>query len=566
MATDHGQRLKVGYDDKNRVTRFVSEVDGSSIVTEYVYGDLNNGQMPDYPYGVKLDGNQILSYAYDSLGRMTSRTVDLGTDYQTAYGFLDNTDGTTTTLVDEVTESVDGASHVWSYTYDERGNITEIHLDSELLYRYSYDNLDQLVQEEDHVTDHLHVYTYDAGDNWTSHRICDLSDPWDPLSVDSYTYGDAGWKDKLTAYNGESITYDEIGNPLTWRDGAALSWQHGRELASYTKGGETYTYRYDEDGYRVAKQHGDTVTTFYLNGSSVLTQKTGDERIDFLYDDNSQLLGLKYNGMAYYYRKNLQGDITGILDPDGEQVVSYTYDAWGNPTSCTGSLASTIGQKNPFRYRGYYYDTESGLYYLNSRYYDPEVGRFINADEGISLIQGILGANIFAYCNNCPVLYEDNLGTFINIKIIRRIQQKVYQRFKKIIIKAKSKARSKNGLDTRGEPNSTAWSPNGTTKREYGPDGRAVKDTDYTNHGNPKEHPDVPHEHDWTWEGEASHRGKAHPPKKNTNLILGGVLVVGAGLGILWVTLNDATIVGVADDTTVPVLLEIFGSGWEMIK
>ena len=112
MTTDHGQRLKVGYDDKNRVTRFVSEVDGSSIVTEYVYGDLNNGQMPDYPYGVKLDGNQILSYAYDSLGRMTSRTVDLGTDYRTAYGFLDNTDGTTTTLVDEVTESVDGASHV----------------------------------------------------------------------------------------------------------------------------------------------------------------------------------------------------------------------------------------------------------------------------------------------------------------------------------------------------------------------------------------------------------------------------------------------------------------------
>ena len=106
----------------------------------------------------------------------------------------------------------------------------------------------------------------------------------------------------------------------------------------------------------MAKKHGNTVTTFYFNGSSVLIQKIGDEPIDFLYDDNSQLLGLKYNGTSYYYRKNLQGDITGILDPDGEQVVSYTYDAWGNPTSCTGSLASTIGQKNPFRYRGYYYN------------------------------------------------------------------------------------------------------------------------------------------------------------------------------------------------------------------
>ena len=165
----------------------------------------------------------------------------------------------------------------------------------------------------------------------------------------------------------------------------------------------------------MAKQHGNTVTTFYLNGSSVLTQKTGDERIDFLYDDNSQLLGLKYNGTSYYYRKNLQGDITGILDPDGEQVVSYTYDAWGNPTSCTGSLAGSIGQKNPFRYRGYYYDTESGLYYTASRYYDPEVGRFLSPDAIDTLTatpSALTDKNLYAYCDNNPVMRQDSSGEF----------------------------------------------------------------------------------------------------------------------------------------------------------
>ena len=173
------------------------------------------------------------------------------------------------------------------------------------------------------------------------------------------------------------------GNPPTWRDGAALSWQHG-----------------------------DTITTFYLNGSSVLTQKTGDERIDFLYDDNSQLLGLKYNGTSYYYRKNQQRNIIGILDPDGEQVVSYTYDAWG---SCTGSLAGTIGQKNPFRYHGYYYDTESGFYYTASRYYDPEAGRFLSPDVLDILTaspSSLTDKNLYAYCDNNPVMRQDSSGEF----------------------------------------------------------------------------------------------------------------------------------------------------------
>lgn len=91
-------------------------------------------------------------------------------------------------------------------------------------------------------------------------------------------------------------------------------------------------------------------------------------------------------------------------------MVSYTYDAWGKVLSVTGTLASTVGQINPFRYREYYFDTETGLYYLNSRYYDPEVVRFINADGYVFTGQGILGNNMYAYCANNPVNRKDIYG------------------------------------------------------------------------------------------------------------------------------------------------------------
>ena len=109
--------------------------------------------------------------------------------------------------------------------------------------------------------------------------------------------------------------------------------------------------------------------------------------------------------------------MTGLVDSSGTQVVAYTYDAWGNILSTTGSMADGLGYTNPFRYRGYFYDTETGLYYLGSRYYNPETGRFINADGYVSTGQGILGDNTFAYCQNNPIKYGDTEGTFINTLI-----------------------------------------------------------------------------------------------------------------------------------------------------
>ena len=116
------------------------------------------------------------------------------------------------------------------------------------------------------------------------------------------------------------------------------------------------------------------------------------------------------NGVEYYYIRNAQRDVIGLFDKTGTQVVSYTYDTWGKLISTTGSLASTVGVKNPYLYRGYRYDTETGLYYLQSRYYSPDWGRFINADATGGKVGDLLSSNVFSYCKNNPVNMSDPSG------------------------------------------------------------------------------------------------------------------------------------------------------------
>ena len=115
--------------------------------------------------------------------------------------------------------------------------------------------------------------------------------------------------------------------------------------------------------------------------------------------------------------RNGQNDIVGLMDNAGAVMVNYSYDAWGKLLSVSGTLATTLGQNNPFRYRGYYYDTETGLYYLQTRYYDPEVCRFISADVYLSTGLGVVGNNMYAYCNNDPTISEDSQGTVVGLVI-----------------------------------------------------------------------------------------------------------------------------------------------------
>ena len=123
-----------------------------------------------------------------------------------------------------------------------------------------------------------------------------------------------------------------------------------------------------------------------------------------------QVIAVNYNGTYYYYLRNAQGDVVKLIDKTGSTVVEYTYDSWGKLLSTSGSLAETFGAEQPFRYRGYVYDEETGFYYLQSRYYNPELGRFISADVYLSTGQGVLGHNAYAYCLNNPVNCLDSAG------------------------------------------------------------------------------------------------------------------------------------------------------------
>lgn len=218
--------------------------------------------------------------------------------------------------------------------------------------------------------------------------------------------------DLLTSYNGVPITYDGIGNPLndgTW----TYTWQHGRQLASMNKldGSAQWSFTYNADGLRTQRTNGTRDYCYTYLGGQLTHMTVDDHTLYFAYDAAGTPLSLTYDGETYYYVTNLQGDVVSILNSSGAEVVAYAYDAWGNlvSTTCDEEFAD-LGFYNPLRYRGYVYDEETELYYLQSRYYNPEMGRFINADGAYDTNLGILGYNMYAYCMNNPVDMYDPDG------------------------------------------------------------------------------------------------------------------------------------------------------------
>ena len=217
-----------------------------------------------------------------------------------------------------------------------------------------------------------------------------------------YCKGNANWKDQLSAVNGVDISYDNIGNPTndgTW----SYTWEKGRQLKSMSKSGTTANFKYNENGLRIQKTVNGVETNYILHGKNIVHMTKGSNTLHFFYDASNKPAIVEYNGTKYAYVQNLQGDIVAILDSNGTAVVQYKYDAWGRPISKTGSMAGTLGTVQPFRYRGYVYDEETGLYYLRSRYYNVRQCRFANADV-------LYTDNLYSYSKNTPIIGVDKNG------------------------------------------------------------------------------------------------------------------------------------------------------------
>lgn len=342
-------------------------------------------------------GTNTAEYSYQTSGtdedeRLSADTVKYNDNVilSSAYTYDDN---------GNVLSKQYGENNSIVNTYDDKDRITSTSYAGKT-YNYTYDTDSQLTG----VTGNNYTasYAYDSRGNITNKTVND--------ETTSFIYANSGWKDQLISVNGTELTYDANGNVLLYGD-REFTWTYGRNLESIVDGNNEYSYTYDENGIRTSKTINGVTTYYNTKDGVILSQTDGTNTMYFQYDTNGTPLGFIYNGVQYFYITNQMNDVLAITDTSGTIVGNYEYDAWGKVL-----IADTqIAQQNPLRYRGYYYDNETGYYYLQSRYYDSNICRFINSDipEISQMSKDILvGTNSFAYCNNDPINGSDPTGKF----------------------------------------------------------------------------------------------------------------------------------------------------------
>jgi RHS repeat-associated protein len=454
------------YDDQGRITNiYYNYLDTPEVKTlsnyQFTYDVAGNTTKIDYG-GTSGHSN----YAFDAFGRLDEETLTKGSSateiYSKKYNYsLGSGAYTTSYQVDSIwIDESSGSYYDTYYEYDDVGNITSIEIyDDDLIqqYTYKYDDKNQLIRENVYIANSTSAsrtitYSYDTSGNITSKKRYSYTEAEDltGLTYTASTYGyatdvygidhlviDDKWNDLLTSFNGSTITYDEMGNPKTY-GGYTYNWTNGRQLASVYQVSPyvNTTYQYNDEGIRTVKtvngvKHEYTVSGGQINREVIYSSNgqyvTKDLR--YYYDAAGNPTAIRaftrtssnaaFTDTKYYLRTNMQGDVVAIYNENGDRIFEYVYDAWGNILRSTqvatgGNAANNV---NPFRYRGYYYDTDTGLYYLQTRYYNPQWGRFLNADNATVIVDSstISDKNMFAYCDNNPVMRSDDGGEFWHI-------------------------------------------------------------------------------------------------------------------------------------------------------
>ena len=419
--------------DGSLESEYRTSSDGS--LTHYIITDSNgntvektsvNGQTKTITTGSDDDGKSFVNNdgvinetSTDDLGRVSTVTTKQNksdTVFTKQYSYYHGSESNApTNMVGGISYKLSSDKVLdYGYNYTDTGNVENVYENGKKVAVYTYDELNQLVWYADTRTGRYIRIVYDNYGNIQKMESYSLGTNWAPvklLETRTYSYGDTNWKDKLTEFDGNSITYDKNGNPLTYRDGMSFEWENGRILKKINTSDKAIQMNYDSNGMRTQKSVDGVKTNYYYDSSNNLFALTqGNDTLFFYYDNSGEVMSVSCNGTMYFYIKDLQGDITEIVDKDGKAVAEYAYDAWGNMlTEDNGTL--TIGKLNPFRYRSYVYDEETGLYYLQSRYYDPLTGRFLNADVYADTQSGTpLSTNMFAYCENNAINKSDDEG------------------------------------------------------------------------------------------------------------------------------------------------------------
>ncbi len=372
-------------------------IEAKTDVTETHFGDTYSYTTKDnsisYQYG---DNSLTYSAKSNDKSQTVSNSVKLNgtTAVESKYSYDENGNVLTKSY---------GKSTSIANTYDSKNRITSTAYAGKTT-NYTYDVNGQLVSANDDT------YTYDIRGNITSKT--------ESGTTTTFNYSNSSWKDELTAVNGTPLTYDENGNVLTYGN-KKFTWNTGRNLESIVDGNNKYSYTYDETGIRTSKTVKGKTTYYNTKDGVILSQTDGTDTLYFQYDSNGTPLGFVWNGTQYLYLTNQTGDVISITDAQGNEIVQYDYDPWGKcnflqPMIADEKFANDIANINPIRYRGYYLDSETGYYYLQSRYYDPDICRFINTDvykyaqEKKNEFSGVC---LFTYCMNNPINNIDVFGT-----------------------------------------------------------------------------------------------------------------------------------------------------------
>ena len=372
---------------------------------KYSYDDLSDRRFNGMSFG-----GATSEVTYDNLDRIKTKKVTYnGTEvYTKTYDYRDVKHSSTQTNATNQPKSIvytKGTSTKQNiqYTYyDMTGKLSGITVNGKNIeYYYDYD---KLRRENNQLLNASFVkYCYDSG-NISKDIKGDYKSRTAVISNSSSTsYSYDG--DRMMSFGNQACEYDNMGNPTTYR-GKSATWK-GRQL---TQLGNT-KFTYDGQGRRISKN---SLTFLYDGNGNIIKQSNG---LEFFFDFEG-IAALKRNNTMYFFLRDGQGNIIAIVDSTGDVVVQYWYDAWGNHKVVDAdgdeiTDQNNIGNLNPFRYRGYYYDTETGLYFLQTRYYDPEVGRFLNRDSvQYADPETINGLNLYAYCLNNPVEYADPTGQF----------------------------------------------------------------------------------------------------------------------------------------------------------